>query len=99
MLSESLHFHKKKFNGEKIDIGDLISYRSTQVGGDYENTYVKHLNDIKELKYEYIVHNFTGSRLINELIETKKYIIVKSFKDNYSNIGEVFILRKNFLSK
>ena len=99
VLSESLHFHKKKYTGEKIDIGDLISYRSSQVGGNYYETYRTHLNDLSNGKYEYIIHNFTGSSIINKLIDNQDYKIIKTFSDNYSNIGDVFILRKNFLSK
>ena len=99
VLSESLHFHKKKYSNEKIDIGDLISYRSSQVGGEYEKTYKSHLEDIFSGKYEYIIHNFTGSKIIDDLIVNKKYKIIKTFSDNYSNIGEVLILRKNILSK
>ena len=99
ILSESLHFHKNKYSNEKIDIGDLISYRSSQVGGEYEKTYKSHLEDISNGKYEYIIHNFTGSKVIDNLITTKKYKVVKTFSDIYSNIGEVLILRKNVLSK
>ena len=99
ILSESLHFHKNKYSNEKIDIGDLISYRSSQVGGEYEKTYKSHLEDISNGKYEYIIHNFTGSKVIDNLITTKKYKVVKTFSDLYSNIGEVLILRKNALSK
>jgi hypothetical protein len=99
VLSESLHFHKKKYLGEKIDIGDLISYRSSQVGGEYLKTYESHLQDLENGKYDFIIHNFTGSHLIKKLIKDKKYSIIKIFSNNYSNIGEVLILRKNFLSK
>jgi len=99
VLSESLHFHKKKYTGEKIDIGDLISYRSSQVGGNYNETYKSYLKSLSNSQYEYIVHNFTGSHYINELINNKEYEIIKTFSDNYSNIGDVLILRKNFLSK
>ena len=99
ILSESLHFHKNKYSNEKIDIGDLISYRSFQVGGEYEKTYKSHLEDISNGKYEYIIHNFTGSKVIDNLITTEKYKVVKTFSGIYSNIGEVLILRKNILSK
>ncbi len=99
VLSESLHFHKDKYFNEKIDIGDLISYRSSQVGGEYEKTYKLHLDDILNGKYDYIVHNYTGSKIIDNLVLNKKYKIIKTFSDNYSNIGEVLILRKNILSK
>jgi|LULK01.1.fsa_nt_gb hypothetical protein len=99
ILSESLHFHKNKYSNEKIDIGDLISYRSSQVGGEYEKTYKSHLKDISNGKYEYIIHNFTGSKVIDNLITTGKYKVIKTFSGIYSNIGEVLILRKNILSK
>lgn len=99
VLSESLHFHKRKYSGEKIDIGDLISYRSSQVGGSYEQTYKSHLKDLEQGKYDFIIHNFTGSNFINELIKDNKYSVIKTFSNNYSNIGDVLILRKNFLSK
>ena len=98
-MSESLHFHKDKYLKEKIDIGDLISYRSSQVGGEYEKTYKLHLDDILNGKYDYIVHNYTGSKIIDNLVLNKRYKIIKTFSDNYSNIGEVLILRKNILSK
>ena len=94
VLSESLHFHKKNYSGEKIDIGDLISYRAFQVGGEYEKTYLSHLKDLKDLKFDYIVHNFTGSQIINELIKSNQYKIVKKFDKNVSNIGEILILEK-----
>ena len=77
----------------------MISYRSSQVGGNYYETYRTHLNDLSNGKYEYIIHNFTGSSIINKLIDNQDYKIIKTFSDNYSNIGDVFILRKNFLSK
>tara|TARA_A100001015_G_scaffold316530_1_gene431042 strand:+ start:45 stop:1562 length:1518 start_codon:yes stop_codon:yes gene_type:complete len=99
VLSESLHFHKKKYTGEKIDIGDLISYRSTQVGGNYHKTYKSYLKELSNGKYDYIIHNFTGTHHINKLIDNQDYKVLKTFSNNYSNIGDVFILRKNFLSK
>ena len=70
-----------------------------QVGGEYEKTYKLHLDDILNGKYDYIVHNYTGSKIIDNLVLNKRYKIIKSFSDNYSNIGEVLILRKNILSK
>lgn len=94
VLSESLHFHKEKYSGEKIDIGDLISYRAFQVGGKYEETYLSHLNEIKNKKYKYIIHNFTGSKIINDLIKNGNYKIIKKFKKNISNIGEILILER-----
>ena len=77
----------------------MISYRSSQVGGNYYETYRTHLKDLSNGKYEYVIHNFTGSSIINKLIDNQDYEIIKTFSGNYSNIGDVFILRKNFLSK
>ncbi len=94
ILSESLHFQKKKYTNELIDIGDLLSYRSTQIGGNYEKTYSKHLKYIKDLKYDYIIHNFTGTKLIDELVKKNNYKIIKIFSDNYPNIGDIFILKR-----
>ena len=100
-LSESLHFHKKKFSNEKIDIGDLLSYRSRQVGGDYLKTYQSHINDIKMNRFPYIIHNFAGSSEINFLMKKKIYVILKKFDESYfhSNLREVLVLKKNILSK
>tara|TARA_B110000503_G_scaffold111963_1_gene167727 strand:+ start:287 stop:1816 length:1530 start_codon:yes stop_codon:yes gene_type:complete len=100
-LSESLHFQKNVFTGEKIDIGDLMSYRSSQVGGVYQKTYLDHIEDIRKEKYIYIIHNFTGSSVVEKLIKANKYYAVKTFKgsDFYSNIQDVFVLKKNESSK
>jgi len=100
-LSESLHFHKKKYSNEKIDIGDLLSYRSRQVGGDYLKTYQSHINDIKMNHFTYIIHNFAGSSEISSLIKKKIYVILKKFDESYfhSNLREVLVLKKNILSK
>ena len=98
-LSESLHFHKSEYTNEIIDIGDLLSYRSTQVGGNYETIYTRHLDDLKNQKYDYIIHNYTGSKEIDELIKLNKYEVIKLFNKNYSNIGDVLILKKIVLSK
>jgi len=87
-------FIKRNILGEKIDIGDLISYRAFQVGGKYEETYLSHLNEIKNKKYKYIIHNFTGSKIINDLIKNGNYKIIKKFKKNISNIGEILILER-----
>ena len=55
---QKVYIFKNKYSNEKIDIGDLISYRSSQIGGEYEKTYKSHLNNISNGKYEYIIHNF-----------------------------------------
>tara|TARA_B110000977_G_scaffold29967_1_gene39132 strand:- start:4715 stop:6244 length:1530 start_codon:yes stop_codon:yes gene_type:complete len=100
-LSESMHFQKKMFTGEKIDIGDLMSYRSSQVGGEYQKIYLDHIEDIKKKKYTYIIHNFTGSSIIGKLIKENKYRVVRTFKGSnfYSNTRDVLVLKKNVLSK
>ena len=100
-LSESLHFHKKKYFNEKIDIGDLLAYRSIQVGGDYLKTYQLHINDIKVSRFTHIIHNFAGSAEINNLIKKKIYVVLKKFDESYfhSNLREVLVLKKNILSK
>ena len=46
-LSESLHFQKNKYTDEIIDIGDLLSYRSSQIGGNYEALYKRHLDNLR----------------------------------------------------
>ena len=94
ILSESLHFHKKNYSGEKIDIGDLISYRAFQVGGNYKKTYLDHLDDINSKKFDFIIHNYTGSKNIDNLIKNNDYEIIKKFKYDFSNIGEILILKK-----
>ena len=94
ILSESLHFHKKNYSGEKIDIGDLISYRAFQVGGNYKKTYLDHLDDVNSKKFDFIIHNYTGSKNIDKLIKNNDYEIIKKFKYNFSNIGEILILKK-----
>ena len=98
-LSESLHFQKNKYTDEIIDIGDLLSYRSSQIGGNYEALYKRHLDNLRNQKYDYIIHNYTGSKEIDDLINSNKYEIIRLFNKNYSNIGDVLILKKNILSK
>ena len=44
MKSEQARLEQIKVSNEKIDIGDLISYRSSQVGGEYEKTYKSHFS-------------------------------------------------------
>ena len=98
-LSESLHFQKNKYTDEIVDIGDLLSYRSSQIGGNYEALYKRHLDNLRNQKYDYIIHNYTGSKEIDDLINSNKYEIIKLFNKNYSNIGDVLILKKKILSK
>jgi hypothetical protein len=95
VLSESLHFFKKKYNNEKIDIGDLLSYRAFQIGGDYQDTYKKHLSDISGLQYNYIIHVFTDSSIINDLIKKQSYHEIKTIKISGINLGKISILKKN----
>ena len=95
VLSESLHFFKKKYNNEKVDIGDLLSYRAFQVGGDYQDTYKKHLSDISGLQYNYIIHVFTDSSIINDLFKKQSYDEIKSIQISGTNLGKISILKKN----
>jgi hypothetical protein len=95
VLSESLHFFKKKYNSEKIDIGDLLSYRALQIGGDYQDTYKKHLSDISGLQYNYIIHVFTDSSIINDLFKKQSYDEIKSIQISGTNLGKISILKKN----
>jgi hypothetical protein len=95
VLSESLHFFKKKYNNEQIDIGDLLSYRAFQIGGDYQDTYKKHLSDISELQYNYIIHVFTDSSIIKDLFEKQLYHEIKTIEISGINLGKISILKKN----
>lgn len=95
VLSESLHFFKKKYNNEKIDIGDLLSYRAFQIGGDYEDTYKNHLDDISGLQYNFIIHVFTDSSLIKDLVEKQVYKEIKTIEISGLNLGKISILKKN----
>jgi len=95
VLSESLHFFKKKYNNEKIDIGDLLSYRAFQVGGDYQNTYEKHLSEISGLQYNYIIHVFTDSSIIKDLVKKQLYHEIKTIEISGLNLGKISILKKN----
>lgn len=98
-LSESMHFFKKKYYDEMIDIGDLLSYRSKQVGGDYQKTFLKHKNLVLSGNYDYIIHNHTGSHFINDLVNKKYYLVIKKYQIPYSNLREVLILKKSDFSK
>jgi len=95
VLSESLHFFKKKYNNEKIDIGDLLSYRAFQIGGDYQDTYKKDLSDISGLQYNYIIHVFTDSSIIDDLFKKQTYDEIKSIQISATNLGKISILKKN----
>jgi hypothetical protein len=95
VLSESLHFFKKKYNNEKIDIGDLLSHRAFQIGGDYQDTYKKHLNDINGLQYKYIIHVFTDSSIINDLFKKNSYDEIKTIQISGINLGKISILKRN----
>jgi hypothetical protein len=95
VLSESLHFFKIKYNNEKIDIGDLLSYRAFQIGGDYQDTYKKHLSDISGLQYNYIIHVFTDSSIIDDLFKKQSYDEIKSIQISATNLGKISILKKN----
>ena len=77
----------------------MLSYRSSQIGGNYEALYKRHLDNLRNQKYDYIIHNYTGSKEIDDLINSNKYEIIKLFNKNYSNIGDVLILKKKILSK
>jgi hypothetical protein len=95
VLSESLHFFKKKYNNEKIDIGDLLSYRAFQMGGDYQDTYQKHLSDISGLKYNYIINVFTDSSIIKDLVEKQLYHEIKIIEISGINLAKISILKKD----
>ena len=82
-------------DSEKIDIGDLLSYRAFQIGGDYQDTYNKHLSNISGLQYNYIIHVFADSSIINDLLKKQSYDEIKIIQISGTNLGKISILKKN----
>jgi len=73
----------------------LLSYRALQIGGDYQDTYKKHLSDISGLQYNYIIHVFTDSSIIDDLFKKQSYDEIKSIQISATNLGKISILKKN----
>ena len=73
----------------------MLSYRAFQIGGDYQDTYKKHLNDINGLQYKYIIHVFTDSSIINDLFKKNSYDEIKTIQISGINLGKISILKRN----
>ena len=101
IVSEDMFFFRTSYQGELIDMGDMISRirsRSNYYGDEFNQTVDRHFEQIKKDPPDYIVTGFTASPELRRLVE-QNYLWVASGPGNFTanGFGESQLLRRKDL--
>jgi hypothetical protein len=101
IVSEDMFFFRTSYQGELIDMGDMISRirsRSDYYGDGFNQTVDRHFEQIKKDPPDYIVTGFAASPELRRLVE-QNYLWVASGPANFTanGFGESQLLRRKDL--
>jgi hypothetical protein len=101
ILSEDMFFFRTSYQGELIDMGDMVSRirsRGNYYGDEFNRTVDRHFQQVKNDPPDYIVTGFTASPELRRLAD-QNYLWVASGPANFTGngFGESQLLRRKDL--
>jgi hypothetical protein len=102
ILSEDTFFFRTSYQGELIDMGDMVSRirkRSTYYGDEFNGTVDRHFERVKKEPPDYIVTGFTESPELRRFAE-ENYLLVGRGPGNFTanGFGESRLFRRKDLA-
>jgi hypothetical protein len=102
ILSEDTFFFRTSYQGELIDMGDMVSRirkRGTYYGDEFNRTVDRHFERIRKDPPDYIVTGFTESPELRRFAQ-ENYLLVARGPGNFTanGLGESRLFRRNDLA-